>query len=321
MKFRTEIKIPEGNKKIGYQSQIVLYGSCFTENIEKKLSYYKFRNFSNSHGILFNPKAIEKAVDDCIRQKVYQKNDLYYFNDLWLSFYHHTKFSSPDADEALLRINSEIENAHESLKKATHIIITLGTSWIYHYKKEDIPVANCHKIPQKEYRRTLLNTEEVNQILRSVISKLHTFNPEIQIIFTVSPVRHLKDGFMENSLSKAILLTAIHQLTDNRKISYFPSYEIMMDDLRDYRFYKNDMIHPNDTAVNYIWKLFKNSWIEKKEHHLMKEIDAVQRSLMHKPFNPESEQHQEFVIKLDNKIRKLQKQYPFLNFYKKQKKF
>ncbi len=317
MKFRTEIRIPESKNKIGYQSEIVLFGSCFTENIQQKLSWFQFQNSSNSHGILFNPKAIEKAIVDCIVKREYKKTDLLFFNDLWISMNHHSKFSSPKADTVIDHINKEIIKNHFLLKKTTHIIITLGTAWVYRYHKNNKFVANCHKIPQKEYTKELLNTEEVFKILQNIINKINSFNPKAQILFTLSPVRHLKDGFTENSLSKAVLTTAINRVLNTKNISYFPAYEIMMDDLRDYRFYKEDMVHPNETAVNYIWKLFKETWIDKKDHNLMKEIYKIKKALEHKPFNPDSPKHQEFNIHLHEKIRKLEEKHGFLHFDQK----
>jgi len=317
MKFRTEIKIPESTNKINYQSEIVLFGSCFTENIQQKLTWFQFQNSSNSHGILFNPKAIEKAVEDCIVKKEYRKSDLIFFNDLWISMNHHSKFSSQNAETVIDYINKEIIKNHLRLKKATHIIITLGTAWVYRFHKNNEYVANCHKIPQKEYTKELLNTEEVYNILLNIIKNINSFNPEAHIVLTLSPVRHLKDGFTENTLSKAVLTTAINKVLNAENISYFPSYEIMMDDLRDYRFYKRDLVHPNEMAVDYIWELFKETWIEKKDHGLMKEIDKIQKALEHRSFNPYSPKHQEFNSNLQEKIRKLKEEYTFLNFDQK----
>ena len=318
MKFRTEIKIPEGKKKISYQSKIVLYGSCFTENIEEKLTYFQFQNNSNSHGILFNPKAIEKAINDCIQNKEYKESDLYFFNDLWISMNHHSRFSSLKAETVLRNINKEIRKNHTALKEATHIIITLGTAWAYRFYNSNELVANCHKIPQKEYSKEFLDTDWVYTTLQKITERISSFNPGVQIIFTVSPVRHLKDGFTENNLSKATLITAIHKIINSKNISYFPSFEIMTDDLRDYRFYKKDMVHPNEVAVEYIWKLFKETWIDKKDHHLMKEVDKINKALEHRPFNTDTPKHREFILNLEEKIGKLRTKHPFLNFTQKE---
>lgn len=314
MKFRTEINIPKQKQQIDYQSDIVLFGSCFTENIEKHLSHFKFKNISNSHGILFNPKSIEIAIKDCVNQKIYTQNDLAYFNDLWLSFNHHTKFSSVYLAQILQQVNTNISNTHRTLKKASHVLITLGSSWVYRNKETENLVANCHKIPQRNFKKEILSIKENKTILKQIISDIRKINRSATIIFTVSPVRHLKDGFVENMQSKSRLHTAIHEITDNKTIFYFPSFEIMMDDLRDYRFYKNDLLHPNEMAMEYIWKKFKSSWVSNESYTLMKDIDSVQKSILHKPFRENSEKHQEFLKKLSEKMDDISKNYSHISF-------
>jgi len=314
MKFRTEITIPKQNNQIDYKSGIVLFGSCFTENMEKHLSYFKFQNISNSHGILFNPKSIETAINDCVTKKEYLQNDLQYFDDTWLSFNHHTKFSSVYLAKILHQINNNIANTHKALTHATHILITLGTSWIYRNKETNDFVANCNKIPQKKFEKAFLSVDKNTAILKQIISNIQKINTNASIIFTVSPVRHLKDGFVENAQSKASLHTAIHNVVDHKKIYYFPSYEIMMDDLRDYRFYENDLVHPSESAMEYIWDKFKNTWISSGSFSLMKEINGIQKSLLHKPFREDSDKHQEFLKKLSIKIDKVSRAYKYIKF-------
>ncbi len=315
MKFRTEINIPKQKNQISYNSEVVLFGSCFTENIEKHFNFYQFNNNSNPHGILYNPTAIENSINDCIANKKYITEDLFLFNDLWLSFNHHTKFSSENKEGTLSDINKQIQQTNSALTKATHVLITLGSSWAYRFEESDKLVANCHKIPQKKFHKELLNINQVVKSLENSISKIKSINPNTLFLFTVSPVRHLKDGFVENSLSKAQLISAIHQIIDYNQIFYFPSYEIMMDDLRDYRFYKSDMLHPNDIAMEYIWEKFKDSWIDPNAFHLMQEIKNIQRALQHKPFNRSSTKHQEFIKKTDSKIKTIQIKYPHIKFY------
>ncbi len=314
MKFRTVLNIPKEKNNIDYNSNIVLFGSCFTENMEKHLSYFKFKNISNSHGILFNPKSIEKAISDCVINKGYNQHDLNYFDDIWLSFNHHSKFSSVSLSKTLEQINQNIRNTHNALTNASHVLITLGTSWVYRYQKTGKLVANCHKIPQRNFNKEILSTDENIEILKRIISLIQQINTNTTIIFTVSPVRHLKDGFIENTQSKASLHTAIHQIIDHKKTFYFPSFEIMMDDLRDYRFYKNDLLHPNETAMEYIWNIFKQTWIDENSYNLMKEIDRIQKSLQHKPFKIDSQKHQMFLKKLDKKIEVLTKKVPQIKF-------
>lgn len=314
MKFRTTINIPEVKKPFDYNDTIAIYGSCFSEHIAKKLTYYKFKNTFNSHGIIFSPRAIEKAIYDDVEKITYKKENLLFMNDLWLSLKHHTSFSSPTPEETLEKINSKIEEAHQALKKASHILITPGTAWIYEHTKTHNFVANCHKISQKDFKKRLMNVDEIVSSFSSAIRSVRSVNPTVNFIFTVSPVRHLKDGFTENSRSKAHLIAAIHELVDQQSIFYFPSYEIMMDDLREYRFYEEDLVHPNKTAVDYIWEKFKAAWINKEAFPLMDKVESIQKDLHHRPFRPESEGHQKFLKKLAEKIQHLEKNYPFIRF-------
>jgi hypothetical protein len=319
MIFRTEIKLQPKKYTIDHGSHLVLLGSCFSENMEQKFDYFKFDQFTNPFGILFQPKAIEKALEDCVDQKKYDQNDLIQHGNIWLSLNHHSNFNQRDAKIVLQHINTNIDKGHKALKKATHILITLGTSWVYRWNKDGSFVANCHKIPQASFSKELLSSEQIDMSLQNMISKVREINKEVQFIFTVSPVRHLKDGFEENNLSKSLLIAAIHKIKNNERVHYFPSYEIMMDDLRDYRFYKRDMVHPSDEAVDYIWEFFKNSWISQQAREIMIEIEEIQRSLLHRAFDPESEAHQEFLLRLKDKMQKLSLKYPKIKFNKKRK--
>lgn len=305
MKLRTEIQLTKESKVINYNSKLVLFGSCFAENISSKLDYFKFNYLLNPYGILFHPLAIEKALFEIYHKKTYNSNDLYFHNELWQSFNHHSKFSSETMDAVLNTINTSILNTHDALKNATHIVISLGTAWVYEFIETNQLVANCHKIPQKKFEKRLLSSEEILQSLRTISLLAQQFNPEVQLIFTVSPVRHLSNGVVENSLSKALLLTAIQQVINQKNAFYFPSFEIMLDDLRDYRFYKDDLIHPNELAVNYIWEQFKNSWIDEAAYSIMDNVDGIQKALLHKPFNPNTEKHQFFLKKLQQNIHDL----------------
>lgn len=310
MIFRTNIQLQPERNQIDYTSRLLLIGSCFSENIYKKLNYFKFNAISNPFGILFNPIAIENLITNAINQKKYSEKDIFILNERWHCFDAHSDLSSIDKDELLDNLNNAITLTKNQLTKATHIIITLGTSWVYRFIDTDSIVGNCHKVPQKKFVKELLSVDDILASLENSCVLIKDINPTINIIFTVSPVRHLKDGFVENSQSKAHLLAAIHQLVDKRNnIFYFPSYEIMLDDLRDYRFYSSDMIHPNKTAVNYIWEQFQKVWISENVNSIMKEINTIQRGLAHKPFNPTSEQHQQFLVHLKQQIASLKNNY------------
>jgi len=310
MNFRTNIKLQAARNQIDYNSNLLLIGSCFSENISEKLNYFKFNTFSNPFGILFNPIAIEHLITNAINQKEYSDNDLFLLNEKWHCFEAHSDLSAISKNETVSNLNSAIQTTNQKIPKASHIIITLGTSWVYRHIETDAIVGNCHKIPQKKFLKELLSVKEISASLENMCALIRSVNPEANIIFTVSPVRHLKDGFVENSQSKAHLISAIHLIIDNKKQQYyFPSYEIMLDDLRDYRFYNNDMLHPNETAINYIWEQFKPVWINENTLSIQKEVETIQRGLTHKPFNPNSEQHQQFLKNLQLKINKLQMSY------------
>jgi len=313
MTFRTCIPIDEIQKsssQINYTSKIGLIGSCFVENISEKLSYYKFPNWLNPHGIIFNPKAIEKALSDIVREKEYTENDLFFENECWHGWHHHSDFSSNTTAKTLKKINTSIQKTAIHLKETSHVIITLGTAWIYQHIETDQSVANCHKVPQKHFIKKILSIEEIVESLQNSITLIRKANPKIQIVLTLSPVRHLKDGMLANSRSKAHLLTAIHKIASNSDNAYyFPSYEIVLDDLRDYRFFGTDMVHPNGTAIDYVWNVFKQVWIAPKVYPVMKNVAEIQKGLHHKAFNPDSKQHKKFLDKLAEQQNILSKEY------------
>jgi len=304
--FRTNIQLQKEENQIDYTSKLLLIGSCFSENISKKLAYYKFDVASNPFGILFNPKAIETLILNSINEKIYSESDIFLLNERWHCFDAHSDLSSIDKNELIQNLNNAVKSTNKRINESTHIIITLGTSWIYKFIETNAIVGNCHKVPQKKFSKELLSVDEISASLKNVCLQISEVNPKATIVFTVSPVRHIKDGFMENSLSKAHLLTAIHETMKVVGGKYFPSFEIMMDDLRDYRFYSSDMVHPNETAVDYIWEHFKRVWIQENTFSLMKDVEAVQKGLAHKPFNPDSEQHHQFLKDLQKKKHSLE---------------
>ena len=316
MIFQTHIPLKkQKHHLINYNSKLLLLGSCFSENIGNKLSYYKFQTQQNPFGILFHPKAIETFITKVINEEKYTESDVFFHNERWHCFDAHSVVSSTSKEELLNTLNTNINSTYQHLKNTSHIIITLGTAWVYREIATDTLVANCHKIPQKKFLKELLTVEEVSESLEAINSLIKSINPETTIIYTVSPVRHIKDGFIENQRSKAHLLSAIHQVVESRNNThYFSSYEIMMDELRDYRFYAEDMIHPNQTAIDYIWEKFSEVWFSEETLETMKEVKTIQKGLMHKPFNPNSEAHQLFLKKLQQKKETLLQAFPFMNF-------
>jgi len=315
MKLQTQIPLKKETKNlINYDSNIFLLGSCFSENIGNKLSHFKFQSIQNPFGILFHPKAIETLITNAVNQKVYSNEDVFLQNEVWHSFDVHSSLSSENDKSLLKKINAAISVTNKKLKEASHIIITLGTSWVYRFIETDTIVANCHKIPQKKFLKELLTVDEITKSLSTILVLLKSINKNIHITFTVSPIRHLKDGFVENTQSKSNLISAIHTILVDTNVSYFPSYEIMMDELRDYRFYAEDMIHPNKTAINYIWEKFVDTRFSEESLPTMKEIEAIQKGILHRPFHEKSEQHQHFLEKIVKRKEKIKSQFPFIKF-------
>lgn len=321
MNLLTQIPLEkQSNNQIDYKSNVLLLGSCFVENIGNKLAYFKFQNLQNPFGILFHPKAIETLISNSVQKKEYSEKDIFFHNEQWHCFDAHSKLSHVSKEDLLHNLNSQIKLINHQINKSTHIIITLGTSWMYRFIETNTVVANCHKVPQKAFVKELLSTEEIAKSLENITRLVNSVNYNVKIIFTVSPVRHIKDGFVENSHSKAHLISAIHQFLNqessikNRQSFYFPSYEIMTDELRDYRFYAEDMVHPNQTAINYIWEKFKFVWISDIAYKTMDEVDAVQKGLLHKPFNLNSEAHQKFLLTIKEKQNQLKKEHAHIEF-------
>ncbi|KGO87122.1 GSCFA domain-containing protein [Flavobacterium rivuli WB 3.3-2 = DSM 21788] len=319
MQFSTQIPIPQGDIKIDHTSRVVSLGSCFAVNIGQKLDYFKFRNSTNPFGILFHPQALQKFIGFAVHQKQFTEADIFFHNERWHCFDAHSDLSHSDKEVLLTNLNAATTLAHAHLQSATHMLITLGTAWVYRNIQSNELVANCHKVPQKEFTKELLSANAIKESLQNIIAMVAGVNPAAQIIFTVSPVRHIKDGFTQNQWSKANLISALHEvlLTSPSGVGgldYFPSYEIMMDELRDYRYYAEDMIHPSQTAIDYIWERFTQSWVSEGSEGVMKTVDSIQKGLQHRSFNPNSAQHTAFLSKLNDKILLLQKQYPHIAF-------
>lgn len=316
MNFTTKIPITQNANPIDYNSKIVSLGSCFAENMGDKLLYYKFQTQVNPFGIIFNPFSIEKLIERVVLQRFFTKDDLFLFNERWHCYEVHSELSDADAEVVLSKLNRILLDTQKQLQQATHIIITYGTSWVYRHIETNAIVANCHKVPQKQFSKELLSIDSIQKSIQNTVSLIETINPKCNFIFTVSPVRHLKDGFVENQVSKAHLIAAIYATTNTKQqtLNYFPSYEIMMDELRDYRFYADDMMHPSPMAIDYIWGRFATTQIDTNAIATMELIETIQKGLAHRPFNPNSESHQKFEANLKEKITTLEEQYSFMKF-------
>ena len=316
MKFQTTIPIQKSDFLIDYSSKLVSFGSCFAENMGNKFHYFKFSILTNPFGIIFNPISLEKIILRSIHKKYFTEKDIFYHNEAWHCYEVHSELSNPDKAEFLITLNQLIDTTNVHIEKLTHCLITFGTSWAYKHIESDEIVANCHKVPQKHFVKKLLSVSEIEASIHNIISEIQSINPNAKFIFTVSPVRHIKDGFVENSVSKAHLIAAIYNILSAPALAaaYFPSYEIMMDELRDYRFYAEDMLHPNQTAIDYIWMKFSENYINETELETMQQISEIQKSLKHRPFNPNSESHLKFQENLDHKINAIVAKYPEMKF-------
>lgn len=315
MELFTKINLAPSRNPIDYNSSIFLIGSCFATSMGEKFDYFKFQNLLNPFGVLFHPLAIENLIIRSLNDRFYSQEELVCHNEQWHCLDAHSQLSSSTPDELLIALNSNLSLTKAFLTKSSHVIITLGTAWVYQYKKTVNFVANCHKIPSKEFTKSLLTVESINKSLKKLIEQIQLVNKNAQIIFTVSPVRHLKDGFTQNTLSKSVLIQAVHNIVEsNNQVDYFPSFEIMMDELRDYRFYKSDMIHPNEVAINYIWEKFSDCCIRTSAKVMMNRIDKVQKSMQHLPFNPKSAAHLSFLEQLEKEQNAIKQEYKHISF-------
>lgn len=302
MKFRTEISFSPDNFQISYTENIGMFGSCFVENLFPKLQDAGFHLDVNPFGVIYNPLSISQSLYQLLDNKKYTKDNLFQDRGIYHSFSHHSRFSGIEADAVRDKINSQIEYSSAFLRKTNVLIITFGTAYVYRLKPDGRIVANCHKQPDSFFLHYRLSIKEIVEEWTQLLAQIHLFNPDCKVLFTVSPIRHWKNGAHENQLSKSTLLLAIDELTKtNQNCYYFPSYEILLDDLRDYRFYKEDMIHPSDQAIEYIWEKFASLYFNEETKDMIKEWNDIQRSLNHKPFNPESEQYLLFRKKAEER--------------------
>lgn len=316
MNYRTIVALKDFDFEISHQSNLLLVGSCFSNNIGSKLIANKFNTLINPFGILFNPISIVNTLNDIIEGKEVGVKDLHFENGLYHSFAHHGSFSGPNSGEVVNYINQSRAEATQFLNKTDVVILTLGSSWAYKYKDTSEFVANCHKVPNKKFTKELLEVGFIVQKLRMVIDKLQAINSNLNVIFTVSPVRHWKDGAEENTLSKSILHVAARKLASRKSISYFPSYEMVIDDLRDYRFYKEDMLHPNNVAIDYVWNRFENAFFSAETIELNKQIFKIIAASKHRPFNSSSDEHQRFLKMQLKNIKRIKLKNPIINFDK-----
>ena len=321
MNLQTKITVAAPDFLIDYNSRLMMLGSCFAENMGSKFSYYKFDVDVNPCGIIYNPLSVANVLRLIVEGKQFEKSDLRQVGGKWVSLYHHGAFSSTDPDECLRRINDRLTKATGELRTLDLLVITWGTAWVYRYTRENIVVSNCHKIPSQEFERSRLSVEDIVKEYLVLIGRLREINPGLRILFTVSPIRHWKDGAHGNQLSKATLLLAIDRLREElQHVYYFPAYEIVLDELRDYRFYADDMLHMSGFTVDYIWERFLYSFISPEVLGLMNQIGRVNKGVAHRPFDPQSEENHRLVKKMLAEIAMISRSYPMIDFSEEKRK-
>ena len=310
---------------INYRDSILLVGSCFTEHIGNTLGEIKYQVLQNPNGILFGPDSVCKSLLSYVHGKTYTEKDLFKLNELWTSWNHHSRYAHPDKQEALELINNSQKSAHDFLKEAAYVIITLGSAFSYRLTDQAVlasersgnGVANCHRAPATWFTKELLAEENIREMLEGCIRELIAFNPKLRFILTISPVRHVRDGVVENNRSKARLISAVHNITEQfERAYYFPAYELVVDVLRDYRFYDIDLVHPNYAATEFVLERFSEHCIDEDSRKLMKEIKTIVTARKHRPFQPNTEAHHKFLTVQLERALLLQHQYPFLDLRK-----
>lgn len=317
MNFRTQVELPKNKTEIRYSERIMLWGSCFAENIGNLLTENKFRCDVNPFGILYNPLSIAEALKQVVMGKQYQADDLFQADGLWHSWMHHSQFSATDSSICLSLINERLRRASEELPVTGWLIVTWGTAYVYSLKENRQVVGNCHKQKERIFERRLLRTSEIVADWLALLTEIRSINPKLKVLFTVSPVRHTKDGMHGNQLSKSTLLLAISELCEKcPDCYYFPAYEIVMDELRDYRFYADDMIHVSPKSVEYIWKCFGECYFRSDTQEIMEDWQDIQRGLLHKPFRPDSDAYRQFLSQIVLKINRLKEKLPYFDVQK-----
>jgi hypothetical protein len=312
MNFHLNVQPAAFSEKLTYNESLLFIGSCFAENIAMRMQTYKFDALLNPHGVLYNPESIAIAIRRYLINKPYTEHDLFLANDCYHSWEHHSRFSTVNAAACLSGINDQITKAHITLKNAGWLFITFGSAYIYRHRQTGKRVGNCHKQPLQEFIKELLTVEELEEIYRELITDLQEYNSHLKIIFTVSPVRYIRDGVIENNRSKARLIELVHQLTDDKKIRYFPAYELVMDDLRDYRFYKEDLVHPTDQAIDYVFEKLRTVLFDETATSVFEKISDILKAKAHRTFQEDTEAHQKFRSVYLSRCKQLQLEYPFL---------
>ncbi len=312
--FRTPVIPDKPEFSVSFKQDSMFIGSCFSEHIGSFLATNKFPVITNPFGVVYNPLSVARQLELLVHREAFTKDHLKYHNELWFSFMHYSLFSHPDPGKALELINNEFKRAKERIISAGVLFLTFGTAYVYRYRKTGDVVANCHKIPADEFDRELAGVDEIVHTVRHAIDTLMPINPGLKIVLTVSPVRHWKDGAVNNQRSKSTLILAIRELQEQIPgIYYFPAYEIFMDELRDYRFYASDMLHPSEEGLNYIRDLFVSTFLDDRSQVFLSRIRKIMSGIQHRPRHPNTKSHTVFLDDLRRQIKELQETYPSID--------
>jgi len=315
--LQTKVSIPSPGFEINHTDALFLIGSCFADSVGLRLDRSKFDTTINPFGVLYNPASIVQDINLLLEKENFGESELNFYNEFWLSFNHHTSFSAASKEECLEGINSAFIRSKQAFRHASYIVITLGTAWAYRSVKTGQIVANCHKMPAREFTREYLSPLKIVDLLSPMLSNIKKANNKVKFIFTVSPIRHWKDGAIENARSKAALLLAIKELENSfADLYYFPVYEIFMDELRDYRYYASDMLHPSDFAVDYIWEIFQRTFFSNQTILLVEEINKIIKSFEHRPLNTSAESFKIFTENLKKRAAQFSEKYSHISFEK-----
>ncbi|MDE6878865.1 MAG: GSCFA domain-containing protein [Odoribacter sp.] len=314
MMWQTVVDIEKPDFSVDYHSRWMLIGSCFAENMGMKLMENRFAVDCNPCGIVYNPESVAQVLERLMDERVVTPDELIWHEGKWMSWGHHGSFSASEREVCLEKMNARIYRGAEQLRRADVLLITFGTSWVYRHLQSGCVVANCHRFPERDFERFRLSVPEIVGLYERLLGQLERINPGVRVLFTVSPIRHWKDGAHGNQLSKSVLLLAIDELVKRRKrVYYFPSYEIVLDELRDYRFYAEDMLHVSGQAVDYIWSRFRDTFLSADALQVMRQVEKINKGLNHRPSDPESETYIAFRRKLEGELEQLGNKYPLLN--------
>lgn len=314
MNLITSVEINNYTSKIDYSKKLIFIGSCFTENIGNKFKELFFSTIINPFGIIYNPGSVKETLDLILQKRVFVEDNLFYFNEQWHSFAHHGIFSGTDKDKVLKEMNDNLINAHRFLKEADFLFLTFGTAWVFELAKSGNVVSNCHKLPSDEFNRRLMSVSEIIEMYDLLFNHLKIFNPKLKVFLTISPVRHLKDGAHGNQVSKSTLMLAVDELVGKfENVEYFPAYEIVLDELRDYRFYAKNLTHLSSLAVDYIWNKIEIALFDDKTISDLKEVKKLRKSLNHKIVDEQSNQAKVFKEKIKKQINQLKQKHEFID--------